>query len=643
MRWLQGGGDPVQKFGWAHTLIAVFLSMMLLVPATQGQTALTNQEVYAALPTLRVSPSTQVPGGLSLGTVRAPVLTTGPAGFELKMYWNTIDDQTWPFTRILDALLGRACGTTPKGWSEALQTNLYASQSLTPEVEVGGNGGRSFERAASMAVGACKVDLHAQGARWHVIKATVSYTSNAAIPTTPLSQSGGIFQYRWSGSPPLAEISVADVQHALIWTKHYVGMADGAIGPYTRKAIAEWQTSKGYQATGTLTAEQTSSLVTQGLELRDSYGWSTLVDPAIGYSVGIPAKLATLNAPKRDADGWSMTAVGPVFQAVVFTVASSCSSMAEFFDALVKSASSKGEVTYKGRKDDWFVVAGNDKEFHFYSRSQCRDQGVVTSIAKIRNDQIGALSFLFTAMSNSLSLRPVLNPNAAQSSPRLVEPSFRSDLSTSARTPEPPKHEVRRPAPIGFDLDRTGKTKKIKLALSEGPELSAREVFEKVSEAVFVVEVGDRQGSAVAIAEDELLTNCHVLGSNSTGTLRQEGRQVRATLISEDTGADRCVLRSETPLRKWVRIRPFSDLKVGERVFTIGAPRGLELTIAEGLVSSKRSSEGMRFVQTSAPISPGSSGGGLFDAQGHLVGITTFILKDTQNINFAISAEEYAK
>lgn len=65
--------------------------------------------------------------------------------------------------------------------------------------------------------------------------------------------------------------------------------------------------------------------------------------------------------------------------------------------------------------------------------------------------------------------------------------------------------------------------------------------------------------------------------------------------------------------------------------------------MAEGMVSSKRALADGRFFQTSAPISPGSSGGGLFDARGHLVGITTFMLKDAQNLNFAIAAEEFAK
>ena len=90
-------------------------------------------------------------------------------------------------------------------------------------------------------------------------------------------------------------------------------------------------------------------------------------------------------------------------------------------------------------------------------------------------------------------------------------------------------------------------------------------------------------------------------------------------------------------------MRPYADVKVGERVFTVGAPQGLELSLADGMISSKRTSDNWRYFQTSAPISKGSSGGGLFDAQGNLVGITTFMLKDSQNLNFAIAAEEFAK
>ena len=92
-----------------------------------------------------------------------------------------------------------------------------------------------------------------------------------------------------------------------------------------------------------------------------------------------------------------------------------------------------------------------------------------------------------------------------------------------------------------------------------------------------------------------------------------------------------------------MKVRPYDDIKVGERAITVGTPQGLELTVAEGLVSSKRTHKGSRLVQTSAPISHGSSGGGLFDARGQLLGITTFYFAGGQNLNFAVAAEEFAK
>jgi S1-C subfamily serine protease len=66
-----------------------------------------------------------------------------------------------------------------------------------------------------------------------------------------------------------------------------------------------------------------------------------------------------------------------------------------------------------------------------------------------------------------------------------------------------------------------------------------------------------------------------------------------------------------------------------------------QIRAAEGLISGVREDGGVTLVQTSAPISPGSSGGALVDASGALVGITTFLLVDTQNLNFAISASAF--
>lgn len=219
-------------------------------------------------------------------------------------------------------------------------------------------------------------------------------------------------------------------------------------------------------------------------------------------------------------------------------------------------------------------------------------------------------------------------------------PLMPSQPQPQASAPQP------RPPSAPNVADRSGKTSAIRLILGDGAELKPHQVFEKSSGAVYIVKAERSQGSAIAVGERDLLTNCHVVESATTVTLEREGVRFPANVVSANANADRCVLRiaaTAPPLPNWVRVRPYADVKVGERVFTIGTPRGLELTLAEGIISSKRVKEGERLLQTSAPISRGSSGGGLFDAQGNLIGITTFMIRDAQNINFAIAAEEYAR
>jgi len=109
-----------------------------------------------------------------------------------------------------------------------------------------------------------------------------------------------------------------------------------------------------------------------------------------------------------------------------------------------------------------------------------------------------------------------------------------------------------------------------------------------------------------------------------------------------DQNTDRCFLEiREGRLSPISGIKPFTSLEVGEKVYTMGSPSGLVNTLGEGIVSGLRQEDNINYVQTTAPISPGSSGGGLFDAKGNLVGITTFLLKNTQNLNFAISADAF--
>jgi S1-C subfamily serine protease len=176
------------------------------------------------------------------------------------------------------------------------------------------------------------------------------------------------------------------------------------------------------------------------------------------------------------------------------------------------------------------------------------------------------------------------------------------------------------------------------------------EVFRIASRSVVVIQALDRggallaTGSGVVIAPDRVATNCHVVRSPllpASRVLLVGGAMSfrAATLERSDPAADVCILHARRLARPAAATRAASALRVGESVYAIGAPQGLELSLSGGLVSSLRRIQGELYVQTDAAISKGSSGGGLFDADARLVGITTFTVKDGQNLNFAIPVE----
>jgi S1-C subfamily serine protease len=180
--------------------------------------------------------------------------------------------------------------------------------------------------------------------------------------------------------------------------------------------------------------------------------------------------------------------------------------------------------------------------------------------------------------------------------------------------------------------------------------LSPSELFHLLSPSIYAVAVlrhpaqaASAQGSAVAVSAREAVTNCHVV-AHAQGILLVSGSAtLKAQIIAADRKTDRCYLRvANGGLQPVPGVRNYATLAVGETVFTIGSPKGLVNTLGQGLVSGlRRSNDGVEFVQISAPVSPGSSGGGLFDDRGNLIGVTTFTIRDSQNLNFAIAASQF--
>jgi len=174
--------------------------------------------------------------------------------------------------------------------------------------------------------------------------------------------------------------------------------------------------------------------------------------------------------------------------------------------------------------------------------------------------------------------------------------------------------------------------------------LTPEEVFDKVKDSIVVVNTLDSkgkvksQGSGVLLPSGKIATNYHVVEGGASYQVVRYKQLVRATLYAEDGDKDICLLDAKGIKGKPAQLGKAAELKVGVPVYAVGAPRGLDLSLSDGIVAQLRGGT-PPLIQTTAAISPGSSGGGLFDSEGRLVGLTTLYVEGGQNLNFAMPVE----
>ena len=174
---------------------------------------------------------------------------------------------------------------------------------------------------------------------------------------------------------------------------------------------------------------------------------------------------------------------------------------------------------------------------------------------------------------------------------------------------------------------------------------TASQLFRRVSPSVVVVLTYDAAGKAtelgsgVKLPDGSVATNCHVLKGGSSYRVRYLGKQYPANLDKADWNRDVCTLAVPDLPAPPVVLGNTRTLQVGATVYAIGTPEGLQRTLSEGIVSSLRPVSGGSYIQTTAAISPGSSGGGLFDDHGRLLGLTSFFITKGQQLNFALPVE----
>jgi S1-C subfamily serine protease len=206
-------------------------------------------------------------------------------------------------------------------------------------------------------------------------------------------------------------------------------------------------------------------------------------------------------------------------------------------------------------------------------------------------------------------------------------------LATISPMPTPKAHDLpAHPAPVLTPH-----------ATSRPRAIPGAGLYTQLAHTVVRVEAGDLQGSAVALTETSLVTNVHVV-TDLDGVIvviEHPRREIPAKVVKRCENTDLAVLEVPpgsglVPIRG---ARTLNGLRPGEHVYSYGFPHGLS-ALGDGRVvgTSNRYRETANVtIEATAPADHGSSGGGLFDERGYLLGITTLI--NHRNASFSIPVD----
>lgn len=166
---------------------------------------------------------------------------------------------------------------------------------------------------------------------------------------------------------------------------------------------------------------------------------------------------------------------------------------------------------------------------------------------------------------------------------------------------------------------------------------------ESVVSIITINSLGDEagQGSGFYIGEGLFVTNHHVIKDGVTFKIitNQNVELSVAGIVKQDKVHDLAILKSKSlPDLKPLKIGSKDMVVKGDTIVTIGNPEGLQNTVSDGIVSGFRRVDNTDYIQITAPITYGSSGGPLFDMKGYVIGVNTAGL-DAGNLNFAVAID----
>jgi len=144
-------------------------------------------------------------------------------------------------------------------------------------------------------------------------------------------------------------------------------------------------------------------------------------------------------------------------------------------------------------------------------------------------------------------------------------------------------------------------------------------------------------GSGFFVRDGEIASNLHVVEGAARGYAKLVGEKTKYDIegiTAVDPERDLVILKISGGRSERLALGDSDIVQVGESVYAVGNPQGLEGTFSQGIVSSIREVGTDKLLQITAPISPGSSGGPVLNGKGEVIGVSVATFSGGQNLNF---------
>lgn len=171
------------------------------------------------------------------------------------------------------------------------------------------------------------------------------------------------------------------------------------------------------------------------------------------------------------------------------------------------------------------------------------------------------------------------------------------------------------------------------------PRLPAQEIARRALRFAVSIRGEGVYGSGIVVdTRGYILTNHHVIqGLDKIKVSLVDGDELLAKVVDDDKDLDLALLKVDTTFPVAAVPADFLDAQVGDDLYAVGCPRKMNFSVARGMVSYVgRKIDGHYYVQASLPTNDGNSGGPVVNDRGEVVGVMTFILRDSQGLAFAV-------